>query len=147
LWRGFRTAVATAFLKATFRPLALVGLMALNLIGEAGGTATRWRALLPHLRLGLRLRWPARPSRVGAAMAAAMLATTMLATTLAGVAIAMTVAMLLPRLGESGCGGQGQNGNGYQQTAHLILRENTARLITGLYRFGFPLAPLWSAHA
>ena len=28
--------------------------------------------------------------------------------------------MFLPRLGESGCGGQGQDGNGYQQAAHLI---------------------------
>jgi hypothetical protein len=65
----------------------------------------------------------------------------------ATMATARTAVMVMSGLSERGGGGQGQDGNGYQQTAHVILREITARLITGLYRFGFPLARLWSAHA
>jgi hypothetical protein len=133
LWRGLQ-AMPAALLGA----LALVGLMALNLVREVGGAAT-WRR---GLCLGLRCAWP---SRVGTGAATA--GTAMLRTALAGAAITMTMTMFIPGLRESGCGGQGQNSDRYQQAAHLILRENTARLITGLYRFGFPLAPLWSMNA
>jgi hypothetical protein len=145
LRRGLRPALSAALSVAALlpltllRPLTLVGLVALNLIGEVGGTAagcgSAGRAMGPRLR-ALHL-W----RRVtGTGTRTAMLA-------LARTATARTVFMLLPRLGEGGCGGQCQDGNGYEQAAHLILRENTARLITGLYRFGFPLGPLCSAHA
>jgi hypothetical protein len=134
--------MAAALCKAAFRALTLVRLMALNLIREIGGTAM-WRRLRAHLRLGL--RWRSWPSRIGtrATMTAAMLP---LMPTLARTA-ATAMTMFLSRLCESGGGGQGQDSDRYQQTAHLILRENTARLITSLYRFGFHLAPLWSRHA
>jgi hypothetical protein len=58
--------------------------------------------------------------RVGAAVTGTR--TAML--TLARSATARTVFTLLPRLREGGCGGQCQDGNGYQQAAHVILREN-----------------------
>jgi len=133
---GLRTALRAALPVAALLPLALVGLMPLGyLVGEIGRPATlghKWtgRAIGVHLRSGLGLRWSRPAMRMTATMATAR-----------------TAVMVMSGLSERGGGGQGQDGNGYQQTAHVILREITARLITGLYRFGFPLARLWSAHA
>lgn len=83
--------------------LALVRLMALNLIREIGGPAMR-------RGLRLRLRWrgwsfPAGAATVRTAMFAA----------------AMTVPMFLARLGKCRCCGQSQDSNGYQQAAHVFL--------------------------
>jgi hypothetical protein len=116
--------------------LALVRLVALNLVGEIGGATMCRRGL----HLGRRRGWPCR-ARTATARTAVLL------TTLAGAAVTMTMTMFLLGLCENRCSGQGQDSDRYQQAAHLILHENTARLITGLYRFGFPLAPLWSADA
>jgi len=97
-------------------PLTLVRLVALNLVRKAGGAAARRCGL----RLGLRR---ARPLCAGSGARTAVLLRT-----LAGAAITMTVTMFVPGLCEGGRGGQGQDGNRYQQAAHGFLPNRTPNL-------------------